>query len=245
MLEVGPGLGSLTLGLLDTGARVVAVEVDPRLAAALPDTIRQRAPGLANDSKVIARDARTLSTPLDPPPTALVANLPYNVAVPVLLHLLELLPSIQAWPRVVAGRGRGSAGCAAGRPGVRRRRPSRRPGTRRRNARALFHARSSGRCRTSTRASCGWCEPSRRRCPQKSTVRTSSRSSTLRLPSGARCFASALAAWAGSATAADLSGARAGRSTRPRRDARRGRVRRIASLVPDGTQIPLLGDGRA
>jgi 16S rRNA (adenine1518-N6/adenine1519-N6)-dimethyltransferase len=95
VLEVGPGLGSLTLGLLDTGARVVAVEVDPRLAAALPDTIRERAPSLANDLKVIAGDARKLDTPLDPPPTALVANLPYNVAVPVLLHLLELLPSIR------------------------------------------------------------------------------------------------------------------------------------------------------
>ena len=95
VLEVGPGLGSLTLGLLDEGARVVAVEVDPRLAAALPETIRARAPGLANDLTVIARDARGLDTRLDPPPTALVANLPYNVAVPVLLHLLELLPSIR------------------------------------------------------------------------------------------------------------------------------------------------------
>ena len=95
VLEVGPGLGSLTLGLLDEGARVVAVEVDPRLAAVLPETIRERAPGLANDLTVIARDARRLDTRLDPPPTALVANLPYNVAVPVLLHLLELLPSIR------------------------------------------------------------------------------------------------------------------------------------------------------
>ena len=95
VLEVGPGLGSLTLGLLDAGARVVAVEVDPRLAAVLPETIRERAPGLANDLTVIARDARRLDTPLDPPPTALVANLPYNVTVPVLLHLLELLPSIR------------------------------------------------------------------------------------------------------------------------------------------------------
>jgi len=95
VLEVGPGLGSLTLGLLDEGARVVAVEVDQRLAAVLPETIRERAPGLANDLTVIARDARRLDTPLDPPPTALVANLPYNVAVPVLLHLLELLPSIR------------------------------------------------------------------------------------------------------------------------------------------------------
>jgi 16S rRNA (adenine1518-N6/adenine1519-N6)-dimethyltransferase len=95
VLEVGPGLGSLTLGLLDEGARVVAVEVDPRLAAVLPETIRERAPGLANYLTVIARDARRLDTPLDPPPTALVANLPYNVAVSVLLHLLELLPSIR------------------------------------------------------------------------------------------------------------------------------------------------------
>ena len=95
VLEVGPGLGSLTLGLLDEGARVVAVEVDQRLAAVLPETIRERAPGLANDLTVIARDARRLDTRLDPPPTALVANLPYNVAVPVLLHLLELLPSIR------------------------------------------------------------------------------------------------------------------------------------------------------
>jgi len=95
VLEVGPGLGSLTLGLLDEGARVVAVEVDPRLAAVLPETIRERAPGLASDLTVIARDARRLDTPLNPPPTALVANLPYNVAVPVLLHLLELLPSIR------------------------------------------------------------------------------------------------------------------------------------------------------
>ena len=94
VLEVGPGLGSLTLGLLDEGARVVAVEVDPRLAAALPETIRERAPGLANDLTVIASDARRLDPPLDPAPTALVANLPYNVAVPVLLHLLQLLPSI-------------------------------------------------------------------------------------------------------------------------------------------------------
>jgi len=74
---------------------VVAVEVDQRLAAVLPETIRERAPGLANDLTVIARDARRLDTRLDPPPTALVANLPYNVAVPVLLHLLELLPSIR------------------------------------------------------------------------------------------------------------------------------------------------------
>jgi 16S rRNA (adenine1518-N6/adenine1519-N6)-dimethyltransferase len=95
VLEVGPGLGSLTLGLLDTGARVVAIEVDRRLAAALPDTIQQRAPASAGRLTVIARDALRVDVPPDPPPTALVANLPYNVAVPVLLHLLELLPSVR------------------------------------------------------------------------------------------------------------------------------------------------------
>lgn len=95
VLEVGPGLGSLTLGLLDVGARVVAVEVDPRLAAALPDTVQARAPGLASGLTVIADDAVQLAVLPDPPPTALVANLPYNVAVPVLLNLLERLPAIR------------------------------------------------------------------------------------------------------------------------------------------------------
>ena len=95
VLEVGPGLGSLTLALLDVAARVVAVEVDPVLAAALPATIEDRAPGQADRFEVVAADALRVTSIPGPPPTALVANLPYNVSVPVLLHLLELLPSLE------------------------------------------------------------------------------------------------------------------------------------------------------
>jgi 16S rRNA (adenine1518-N6/adenine1519-N6)-dimethyltransferase len=95
VLEVGPGLGSLTLGLLDAGARVVAVEIDPVLATALPRTVAERAPGRADRLTVVQADALRLTELPGPPPTALVANLPYNVAVPVLLHLLERLPSLE------------------------------------------------------------------------------------------------------------------------------------------------------
>jgi 16S rRNA (adenine1518-N6/adenine1519-N6)-dimethyltransferase len=94
VLEVGPGLGSLTLGLLAAAARVVAVEIDPRLAELLPRTVRDRAPGRADRLEVVRADALAVRELPGPPPTALVANLPYNVAVPVLLHLLELLPSL-------------------------------------------------------------------------------------------------------------------------------------------------------
>jgi 16S rRNA (adenine1518-N6/adenine1519-N6)-dimethyltransferase len=92
VVEVGPGLGSLTLGLLETGAEVVAVEIDKRLAAQLPLTVGQLAP----DAKltVVTADAMTV-TELPQHPTALVANLPYNVSVPVLLHFLEHFDSIQ------------------------------------------------------------------------------------------------------------------------------------------------------
>jgi 16S rRNA (adenine1518-N6/adenine1519-N6)-dimethyltransferase len=93
VLEVGPGLGSLTLGLLEAGYPVTAVEIDPVLAERLPQTVRSRLPGARLD--VIAADALRLTRAPDPAPTALVANLPYNVAVPVLLHLLELLPSVE------------------------------------------------------------------------------------------------------------------------------------------------------
>ena len=95
VLEVGPGLGSLTLALLETGARVVAVEVDPVLAAALPDTIAAYAPDQAGRFEVVEADALRVSDIPGPPPTALVANLPYNVSVPVLLHLMMLLPSLR------------------------------------------------------------------------------------------------------------------------------------------------------
>jgi 16S rRNA (adenine1518-N6/adenine1519-N6)-dimethyltransferase len=95
VVEVGPGLGSLTLGLLAEVTRVVAVEIDPRLAALLPTTVAQRAPELVGKLEVVLQDALKLEDVPGPPPTAFVANLPYNVAVPVLLRLLEKLPSLQ------------------------------------------------------------------------------------------------------------------------------------------------------
>jgi 16S rRNA (adenine1518-N6/adenine1519-N6)-dimethyltransferase len=95
VVEVGPGLGSLTLALLGEVRRVVAIEVDPVLAAALPDTLTAYAPDLAGHCEVLAADALRLTEIPGPPPTALVANLPYNVSVPVLLHLLALLPSLE------------------------------------------------------------------------------------------------------------------------------------------------------
>ncbi len=94
VLEVGPGLGSLTLGLLEAEARVVAVELDPRLAVALPGTVLARLPGAAERLIAVAGDAMTVPVPGEP--VRLVANLPYNVAVPVLLRLLADVPSLQA-----------------------------------------------------------------------------------------------------------------------------------------------------
>ena len=95
VVEVGPGLGSLTLALLETVQRVVAIEVDPLLAEALPSTIASHAPAQADQVEVLAADALRVTAVPGPPPTALVANLPYNVSVPVLLHLLALLPSLR------------------------------------------------------------------------------------------------------------------------------------------------------
>ena len=95
VVEVGPGLGSLTLGLLEVAARVVAVEIDPRLAAQLPTTVARQAPEVADRLEVVLQDALTLTGVPGPAPTAFVANLPYNVAVPVLLRLLEQLPSLR------------------------------------------------------------------------------------------------------------------------------------------------------
>lgn len=92
VLEVGPGLGSLTLALLETVRAVVAVEIDPSLAAALPATAAAHAPR-AGELTVLQADALTL-TRLPQPPTALVANLPYNVSVPVLLHTLANFPTV-------------------------------------------------------------------------------------------------------------------------------------------------------
>jgi 16S rRNA (adenine1518-N6/adenine1519-N6)-dimethyltransferase len=96
VLEVGPGLGSLTLGLLPVAAHVTAVEIDPRLAGLLPATVAARTPHLADRLTVVQADALRVTEVPGPPPTALVANLPYNVAVPVLLHLLDLLPSLRS-----------------------------------------------------------------------------------------------------------------------------------------------------
>jgi 16S rRNA (adenine1518-N6/adenine1519-N6)-dimethyltransferase len=122
VLEIGPGLGSLTLALLETGAQVIAVEVDATLAGALGETVAHRAPGAVHRLSVLPVDALRLtaaelvgavgepdtalpgsavsgsaSSAWQPParlPSALVANLPYNIAVPVLLTLLERLPSL-------------------------------------------------------------------------------------------------------------------------------------------------------
>jgi 16S rRNA (adenine1518-N6/adenine1519-N6)-dimethyltransferase len=96
VVEVGPGLGSLTLALLPAVAHVHAVEVDPALAARLPTTVDEYAREYAGRLTVHTRDARVVrADELRPAPTALVANLPYNVAVPVLLHLLAELPGLR------------------------------------------------------------------------------------------------------------------------------------------------------
>ncbi|MDT4920852.1 MAG: rRNA (adenine1518-N6/adenine1519-N6)-dimethyltransferase [Pseudonocardiales bacterium] len=92
VLEIGPGLGSLTLGLLAGGHPVLAVEIDAVLADALPATVAERLPGAP--LTVVTADALRL-TDLPGTPTALVANLPYNVAVPVVLHLLQVVPSLR------------------------------------------------------------------------------------------------------------------------------------------------------
>ncbi len=94
-VEVGPGLGSLTLGLLGAARRVVAVEIDPVLAAALPQTIADRYPSSLPRFELVRANALRVTELPGPPPTALVANLPYNVAVPVLLHMLEQFPSLE------------------------------------------------------------------------------------------------------------------------------------------------------
>ena len=96
VLEIGPGLGSLTLALLEAGAQVSAVEIDPPLAQALPTTAQARFPEAK--LQVFTADALTITGPesIDgAAPTRLVANLPYNVAVPIVLTVLEKLPSIQ------------------------------------------------------------------------------------------------------------------------------------------------------
>ncbi len=96
VLEVGPGLGSLTLGLLQRAGHVTALEIDPVLAAELPHTVTAHAPDVSDRLDVLHTDALRVTDLPDPQPTALVANLPYNVSVPVVLHLLERLPSLRS-----------------------------------------------------------------------------------------------------------------------------------------------------
>lgn len=95
VVEIGPGLGSLTLALLEEASRVVVVEIDDKLAAALPRTIAEFAPEHVDRFELVHADALRVDELPGPPPTALVANLPYNVSVPVLLHMLTLLPSLE------------------------------------------------------------------------------------------------------------------------------------------------------
>ena len=101
VVEVGPGLGSLTLALLESGARVVAIEIDPVLAQALPRTVAEHAPEAADRLSVMTADAMQVTVAEvhaaagGGQPSSLVANLPYNVAVPVLLHLLGELASLK------------------------------------------------------------------------------------------------------------------------------------------------------
>jgi 16S rRNA (adenine1518-N6/adenine1519-N6)-dimethyltransferase len=93
-LEIGPGLGSLTLALLEEAKSVMAVEIDERLATRLPQTVKSHNESSATFS-VIHQDALALKS-LPEAPTVLVANLPYNVSVPVLLHLLEIFPTVKS-----------------------------------------------------------------------------------------------------------------------------------------------------
>ena len=100
VMEVGPGLGSLTLAILQSGAHLTAVEIDPHLANRLPHTVEEFMPGAANRFNVILKDALTISAD-DVPQLAsaqeftLVANLPYNVATPIVLTLLEKFSNLQ------------------------------------------------------------------------------------------------------------------------------------------------------
>jgi 16S rRNA (adenine1518-N6/adenine1519-N6)-dimethyltransferase len=95
VLEVGPGFGSLTLPLLAAARSVLAIEIDPALAAELPLTVASRAPQLLSRLAVVTADAARIAELPGEPPTALVANLPYNVAVPVVLHLLATFGSLR------------------------------------------------------------------------------------------------------------------------------------------------------
>lgn len=96
VLEVGPGLGSLTLAILDRGATVTAVEIDSVLAQRLPKTVAEHSHSEIHRLTVLNHDILTIArADVETPPTAVVANLPYNIAVPAILHLLSEFPSIR------------------------------------------------------------------------------------------------------------------------------------------------------
>lgn len=92
VVEIGPGLGSLTLGLLEAVDHVISVEIDAKMAAAIEQTVARRAVG--RKFSLVTQDAMKV-TELPAEPTALVANLPYNISVPVLLHFIETFPSLR------------------------------------------------------------------------------------------------------------------------------------------------------
>ena len=92
VVEIGPGLGSLTLGLLEVADHVISVEIDAKMAAAIEQTVANRAAG--RKFSLVTQDAMKV-TELPAEPTALVANLPYNISVPVLLHFIETFPSLR------------------------------------------------------------------------------------------------------------------------------------------------------
>lgn len=92
VLEIGPGLGSLTLAILESGVPVTAIEIDKRLAAELPETVKNHAP---NSNLTVLNEDALQVTELPVAPTVLIANLPYNVSVPVLLNLLERFESLR------------------------------------------------------------------------------------------------------------------------------------------------------
>ncbi len=95
VLEIGPGLGSLTLGLLEVAAQVVAIEIEHSLAVRLPRTAAERLPDRADRLRVVEADALAVDALDNPQPTLVVANLPYNVSVPVLLHVLARFPGVR------------------------------------------------------------------------------------------------------------------------------------------------------
>ena len=122
VVEIGPGLGSLTLELLATARRVVAVEIDPVLAGSLPRRSPTGRPSCRTGSTWCTADALRVDRLPGPPPTALVANLPYNVSVPVLLHFLERFDSLRTGlvmvqaevaHRLAAGPARAPTACPA------------------------------------------------------------------------------------------------------------------------------------